>query len=134
MFNLCKTVKIYHTVNHYHPQQTSTEPSELQFQEENAPVAPPPSAHTSIRMVESHSVSPRKSSRTGINISLKESSASPYKNSQHTLTHDLSRSQHNRSSTNSHAHSSERSSIKLKNFNRFEKCAPVIVESKITYE
>jgi hypothetical protein len=98
MFNLCKTVKIYHTVNHYHPQQPPKDPSELQFHE-----APPPSkehtlpSHHHIRMVESHSMSPKK--RCGIDVSLKEPMASPYKQSQITHYHDLSRTHHRHSST-----------------------------------
>lgn len=101
MFNLCKNVKIYHTVNHYHPNPQPKALSEAHFQEPVDHPVESSSPHPSIRMVESHSTSPRKS-RTGINISLKESSTSPYKNSQHTHDRDLTHSQHNRSSTNSH--------------------------------
>ena len=132
MFNLCKTVKIYHTVNHYHSQPTPKDPTELQFQETPAPEPSHIDPHPSIRMVESHSVSPKKS-RTGINISLKESSASPDKYSQRTQDQDLSQSQRHPSSTNTYFHETEGSSIGNKKFTKFEKCSPLIVESKITY-
>ena len=84
-------------------------------------------------MVESHSMSPKKS-RTGINISLKDSSSSPYKNSQHTHYRDLTHTGHNHSSTNSHDRESELASLKLKNFSKIDRCSPLIVESKYTCE
>jgi len=133
MFNLCKNVKIYHTVNHYHPNHPPKTDSEAHFQEPVENSAASSSPHPSIRMVESHSMSPKKS-RTGINISLKESSISPYKNSQHTHDRDLTHSHHNRSSTNSHGRESEPQIQRLRPFNKIDKCSPLIVESKYTCE
>jgi hypothetical protein len=72
MFDLCKTVKIYQTINHYHisnsPANHFVDSHELRFQEDSHPSQ---SAHThalSIQTVDSHSVVPR---RTGINLSIK---------------------------------------------------------------
>jgi len=133
MLNLCKNVKIYHTVNHYHPNQPPKEQAEVHFQEAPRPKDLSPSSHPPIRMVESHSMSPKKS-RAGINISLKESSISPYKHSLRTQDQDITHTRNIRSSTNSHGQSSEPHSQKLKTFGKFERCSPLIVESKYTLE
>lgn len=42
MFNLCKTVKIYHTVNHYSLHKGPEDPHEIQIQE--VPDNPPSSS------------------------------------------------------------------------------------------
>jgi hypothetical protein len=70
MFNLCKTVKIYHTVNHHYPYQSPKDLNELHFDERPQQESYIISGHPPIRMVESHSMSPKKM-RTGINLSLK---------------------------------------------------------------
>lgn len=133
MLNLCKNVKVYHTVNHYHQNSAPKEQAEVHFQEAPRPKEHSPSTQPHIRMVESHSMSPKKS-RAGINISLKESSISPYKHSLRTQDQDLTHTRNIHSSTNSNDHSSEPHSQKPKNFGKFDRCSPVIVESKYTRE
>lgn len=74
MFNLCKTVKIYQTINHYHIHDSSTgqivDSHELKYQESLAPSQGSQEQQMRIQTVESHSIAPR---RQGISVSIRES-------------------------------------------------------------
>ncbi len=77
MFNLCKTVKIYQTVNHYHSNEPSNhvDSHEINYSENLIPA----SHDLAIKTIESHTISQPKS-RTGISVSIKKaSSLSPRK-------------------------------------------------------
>jgi hypothetical protein len=72
MFNLCKTVKIYQTINHYHitnsPANHLVDSHELRFEEDSPPSQSAQSHGLSIQTIETHSLVPR---RTGISLSIK---------------------------------------------------------------
>ena len=51
MLNLCKNVKIYHTVNHYNKNLPSKEQAEVYFQDAPRPKDLSPCSHAQIRMV-----------------------------------------------------------------------------------
>lgn len=74
MFNLCKTVKIYQTINHYHIHDSSpsqiVDSHELKYQESLAPSQGSQEQQLRIQTVDSHSTAPR---RQGISVSIRDS-------------------------------------------------------------
>ena len=71
MFSLCKTVKIYQTINHYHlgdPNNTHLVDShELKYQESLSPSTANNHEDPRLKTVDSHSTAPK---RTGISVSI----------------------------------------------------------------
>lgn len=51
MFNLCKTVKIYHTVNHYHVAPGPKDRTEIRFEDTPHPSGHMRDSHADIRMI-----------------------------------------------------------------------------------
>ena len=133
MFNLCKTVKIYQTINHYHNYQNSphVDSHELNYSENLIPN----SQDIALKSIESHTISHSKT-RTGISVSIKKpSSLSPrkkYHNQRHNsdllgASHQLNYLQESKSKQ------TQFNSIKLRTTNRYDNDSPLFVESKITY-
>jgi hypothetical protein len=73
MFNLCKTVKIYQTINHYHIGDSGVghlvDSHELKYQESLSPSKTDNQEDPRLQTVDSHSTAPR---RTGISLSIRE--------------------------------------------------------------
>jgi len=126
MFNLCKTVKIYQTINHYNiSEQTfphTVDSHELKYEDS----LPTHSQH----LPSSHGVQePRRSlpRRQGISLSIKRDgdSPSPRKECTSKCTGDLLSA--------SKSNSSEIASLKLRSTQRGDFDSPRIFESKITW-
>lgn len=130
MFNLCKTVKIYQTINHYHIGDSGVghlvDSHELKYQESLAPSKNDNQEDPRLQTVDSHSTAPR---RTGISVSIREAQQnypSPAKGM--SLTKSKKDSLHA-----SRTNSSAADSLKLRSSRREDCDSPRIVESKITW-
>lgn len=130
MFNLCKTVKIYQTINHYHLGDQGAahlvDSHELKYQETLSPSKTDNQEDPRLQTLDSRSTAPR---RTGISVSIREGTQNyPSPNKGMSLTKskkDFLR--------NSRTNSSNADSLKLRNSRRDDCDSPRIVESKITW-
>ncbi len=72
MFNLCKTVKIYQTINHYHLGDSANshlvDSHELKYQETLSPSKTDQPEDPRLHTLDSHSTAPK---RTGISVSIR---------------------------------------------------------------
>lgn len=130
MFSLCKTVKIYQTINHYHLADPSVghlvDSHELKYEETLSPSKTDNQEDPRLQTLDSHSTAPR---RTGISVSIRETAQNyPSPNKGMSLTKskkDFLR--------NSRTNSSNADSLKLRATRRDDCDSPRIVESKITW-
>jgi hypothetical protein len=130
MFNLCKTVKIYQTINHYHLGDSGAshlvDSHELKYQETLSPSKTDNQEDPRLHTLDSHSTAPK---RTGISVSIREGQQnypSPAKGMSLTKSKkDFLR--------NSRTNSSAADSLKLRASRREDCDSPRIIESKITW-
>jgi hypothetical protein len=129
MFNLCKTVKIYQTINHYHLGDPApghlVDSHELKYQESLSPSSPSHLDDPRLKTADSRSTAPK---RTGISLSI--SQARP----NHPSPKGLSLTKSKKDSLrHSRTNSSAADSLKLRAISREDCDSPRIVESKITW-
>lgn len=130
MFTLCKTVKIYQTINHYHradsPCGHLVDSHEVKFQESVSAGKSDQLEEGHLKTVDSRSTAPR---RTGISLSIRDgqqNSPSPVKGV------SLTKSKKDPLAV-SRTNSSAADSLRLRATRREDCDSPRIVESKITW-
>lgn len=130
MFNLCKTVKIYQTINHYHMGSAGgahlVDSHELRYQEALSPSKTDNQEDPALQTLDSHSAAPK---RTGISLSIRDAAQNHPSPAKRASLTNSKKDSLRASRTNSSA----ADSLKLRATRREDCDSPRIVESKITW-